>query len=130
FGDSTTQSIVAVPVVWILFIIIAPTYYLSVCEVVLGLLLLPVMLVTAILLLPFAPEFVLASLFLDVTVEATPPGLWKIFQLSRCSDVNLIASEPDARGLSHSETYADPRSLTFIIDWLVSQTASESTTQS
>lgn len=57
------------------------------------------------------------GLFLDVTIEASPPGTWLVYQLgtptTESPEDSLIG-----RGLDHSSIYTDPRALAAIADWI------------
>lgn len=109
-----------VPMGAVLFVHYASAYVVGIPYLVLALLLMPLLLISAVILLPFAPEAVLASPFMDIKIEATPPGTWTIAQLGALS-YDDDGTEVVERGLSHSETYTDPRSLTLIVEWMRSR---------
>lgn len=78
-----------------------------------GLLFLPPLIV-AIISLPLSTDLVLASLFLDISAEATPEGEWKIQHFG-----------PYAEGLRHSAAYNDPKVPPFIAKWVIQKVTSK-----
>jgi Protein of unknown function (DUF2974) len=75
-----------------------------------GALYLPVGLIVFLCLLPFGLEVAAASWTVDVTVEATPPGEWKVFTLA-------FPKNPTDR-LAHSAPYDDPKALARMTQWM------------
>jgi hypothetical protein len=59
----------------------------------------------------------LAALFLEYSVETTPPGEWRVNQLDLRESV-WRADVHNAFGLSHSMSYDDPRSHRIIASWI------------
>jgi len=122
-GSLRTQTFgiaLMVPFGTLLFVRLAPVYIVSYAYFVLALLLIPLLIISAIILLPFAPEATLASPFMDIKIEATPPGTWTISHLEALSH-DVDGTSVVGRGLAHSETYTDPRSLTLIVEWMQSR---------
>lgn len=71
-------------------------------------LLVPVVGLVSVLLFAFGPGLALAGPFVDIAVEATPPGSWTVHQLPRF----------DGQRLSHSHSYDDPRAFRLIAEWM------------
>ncbi len=68
------------------------------------------LLLSLVLIVPFGPRIAFGNLFLDVSIEATPPGEWS---------VSLLAPDGgDDASLRHSAPYRDPRVLELLSDWL------------
>lgn len=80
----------------------------------LGVIASPLPVLLALLAIPFAPELAVVSLVLNVSAEATPPGVWTVRQLR---------SEPDPAAdggatLMHSVAYQDAAAMSALIDWM------------
>jgi len=81
------------------------------------LLLFAVICALSVLLLPFGRQIALASVFLDVTAETTPPGEWT---------VHLLTEEPrlgragELQPLQHSMVYDNNEAIRRICDWIAS----------
>jgi hypothetical protein len=79
------------------------------------LLLFAVICALSVLLLPFGRQIALASVFLDVTAEATPPGEWT---------VHLLVDEPvpgkagELQPLQHSMVYNHDQAIRHVCDWV------------
>jgi hypothetical protein len=86
-----------------------------------ALILLPLLAVSAVIcvwlmkmlaVLPFGIGFTVASLGIQISAEATPPGRWTVVQLSPGS-----LTLQDERGLRHF-THSNPEALKIVHDWL------------
>lgn len=81
---------------------------------------LPVLL--ALLAMPFGPELAIASLVLNVSAEATPPGRHQVWQLrapqARLDPGAEAPAAPSVAGLAHSVAYNDPAGLALIAQWM------------
>jgi hypothetical protein len=87
------------------------------CVAVVGLLL-PVTVASSLFLLGFGWEMFLFGPWCEVTAEPTPPGSWRVFNVSW---------EQTVQGLAHSQTYSHPRALDAIEAWIRSREVLEST---
>lgn len=67
---------------------------------------------TAISSLPYAPELILASRFLQPSVEAIPPGAWTLHRLTSAG-----AEQHPRRRWMHS-SYEDPQVVELVASWL------------
>jgi pimeloyl-ACP methyl ester carboxylesterase len=80
----------------------------------LGVIAAPLPFLLALLAIPFAPELAVVSLVLDVSAEATPPGVWTVRQLRPEPD-----RAPDAGAtLMHSVAYQDAAAIAALIEWM------------
>ena len=79
----------------------------------LGVIAAPLPVLLALLAIPFAPELAVVSLVLDVSAEATPPGVWTVRQLRPEPD-----RAPDGATLMHSVAYQDTAAIAALIDWM------------
>lgn len=72
-------------------------------------LLLLIVVPVSIAVLPFGPELVLTSFFVEITSEAVPSGA--------SYPVHTFVSHADG-SLSHTQTYDDEQALTLLVDWI------------
>ena len=103
---------------WIaaLLVLGAGILVLLLCSLV-GFVLAPLLAVACVLLavslIPFGRSLVLQSLFfLEISAEATPPGLWEVHQLQMSDD--SLEGQSDLRHATHSESSA----LGVLMQWL------------
>ena len=99
------------------------TLFLALLSVTLAILAIP--LIALVLRVTFGRWVVLAGLFVEFSVETTPPGNWHIHQLDLCD-----APEPDFTspfGLAHSISYDDPRAHRIIAEWIRERLAVQAT---
>jgi pimeloyl-ACP methyl ester carboxylesterase len=80
----------------------------------LGVIAAPLPVLLALLAIPFAPELAVVSLVLDVSAEATPPGVWTVRQLRPEPDRTADAGPT----LMHSVSYQDTAAIAALIDWM------------
>jgi hypothetical protein len=74
------------------------------------LLLVPVGILISVAVAAFGWELIFHSLFLDIMVEITPPGTWRVEQIR--------PQFTDPRGLAHSQAYVDQNALRVVADWI------------
>jgi hypothetical protein len=115
----TVISLILYPVV-VVFAIFALVFAYW---IVLGVALVPLAFVLAILMLPFGPEAVWFSLFVDISAEVAPSGSWVVHQLSDDNEPDEEKEESSPMGLKHSAPYDDPRALAMIARWIVASDA-------
>lgn len=66
-----------------------------------------------VILLPFGPSTVLASISAEVSVEPVPRGVWLVHQF--CGDACIHES---LTSLAHSASYDDPRVISLLASWI------------
>jgi hypothetical protein len=74
----------------------------------------PFLLAVALVGVAIGPELVIAGLLFQVTAETTPPGCWKVWQVT--------GGDEDADrggGLMHSASYQNPLALRILHDWML-----------
>ena len=81
----------------------------QVADLLTSILLLLVVLPISIAMLPFGPELVFYSFFVEITSETVPPG--------DSYPVNTFVSRSDG-SLTHTQSYEDERVLKLIVDWI------------
>lgn len=69
----------------------------------------------AVVLLPFGRQVAAASVFLDVTIETTPPGEWTVHLLAGDTTPGRFGELPP---LQHSLVYDDDEAVRRISDWI------------
>jgi hypothetical protein len=84
---------------------------LILCAAVVGFLV-PVAIASSLFLVGFGWEMFLYGPWCEVTAEPTPPGSWRIFNVSW---------EQTVRGLAHSQPYSHPQALDAIEAWIRSR---------
>jgi hypothetical protein len=80
----------------------------------LGVIAAPLPVLLALLAIPFAPELAVVSLVLNVSAEATPPGVWTVRQLRPQPESATDASSI----LMHSVAYQDSAAIAALIGWM------------
>jgi hypothetical protein len=83
----------------------------------------PLILLLALFIAPFGPDLVLACVHLDITAEATPPGIWMVHHLRAAPGVGerRVPGLEGVYGLMHG-TYDSPEAIRIIVDWLLART--------
>jgi len=71
----------------------------------------------------------LSALFIELSVETTPPGEWRVNQLDLYDEL-APQDFKDAFALTHSMSYDDPRAHKIIADWIRERLAAETATPS
>lgn len=71
----------------------------------------------------------LPALFIELSVETTPPGEWRVNQLDLYDEL-APRDFKDAFALTHSMSYDDPRAHKIIADWIRERLAAEPATPS
>ena len=77
---------------------------------------LAVPLVVALLGFVYGRWVLLAALFIELSVETTPPGQWLVTQFSLQD--KTLTDYRTAFGLAHSMSYDDPRAHKAIAEWI------------
>jgi len=85
-----------------------------------GLLLIPLATLVLIVALPFGADLLILAPHLEISAEATPPGVWTVHYL-RADVASAEDAAPDDP-LMHS-TYYDPRAIAILGEWIRSQTS-------
>ena len=89
---------------------------LAIAAISVSLAILAVPMVTALLGFVYGRWFLLAALFIELSVETTPPGQWLVTQLSLQDKTSM--DYRTAFGLAHSMSYDDPRAHKAIAEWI------------
>lgn len=80
----------------------------------------PLLLLWSTPLAIFGWELVVASPFLDVSVEAVPPGEYSVHHLPPAEEPPAPETEVQGpEGLLHSSSYEDPRALDLLTRWML-----------
>ena len=74
-------------------------------------------LIVLVFKLAFGRWYLLSALFLEVSVETTPPGEWRVNQLDLANTQNS-ENLAESFTLAHSMSYDDPRAHQIIADWI------------
>jgi len=69
-------------------------------------------LVLSLMTLPFGPELMRSAISLHITVEASPPGIWSVYQMGGDGSAYL-----EDQGTQHA-THSDPAALGVLASWL------------
>jgi hypothetical protein len=76
----------------------------------------PILLILALLALPFGPSLAFVHLFWEVTAESTPSGTWLTVQLDPDGDSENLS-------LRHSALYGDPQTHAVIAHWITTRSS-------
>jgi pimeloyl-ACP methyl ester carboxylesterase len=74
----------------------------------------------------FGQWFLWSSIFLEISVEAVPPGVWRIVQLDAVDQSTDWDPEGDVV-LAHSMSYEDPRAKLAVATWIAGRAGLERT---
>jgi pimeloyl-ACP methyl ester carboxylesterase len=117
--DPAALAVALVPIaisVMLISILVRGTWLMSLYIYVwLSVLLLPMTLVIALAGFAIGPEMAIAALVREVTVEATPPGAWRVELVAKQT---LAADGDPAARLQHSTVYTSPEALHEIAEWM------------
>lgn len=78
------------------------------------------LLVLGLAALLFGIRPALTSLFVEYSVEFTPPGRWHLFQFDP-ADTSENWARGEAAQMAHSQTYEDPQALKYVCEWIGAQ---------